>query len=190
MRVAAMQMRLVLFIIGGLFLFLTKSGSDSNLFYITNSTVKFRSEAAQDIISAQSDKMQGIVDISRKTFAFSVLNGSFYGFNSSLQREHFNENYMETEKYPTSVFKGKIIEDVDFSKPGIYDVRAKGTFLMHGITQERIIRSKIVVKQGWLEIESHFHILLSDHGVRVPKVVHEKIAEEINVEIKMKLEKK
>ena len=189
MNVPAKQFRLVFLVAGLVFLFITKAGSDSNLFYITSSSVKFRSEAAQEIISAESDKMQGIVDVSRRTFAFSVLCGTFHGFNSSLQREHFNENYMETEKYPTSLFKGKIIEEVDFTKPGIYDVRAKGTIMVHGITQERIIRSKITVKQGWLEVESSFLVLLSDHGIRVPKVVHEKIAEEIKVEIKARLER-
>lgn len=166
------------------------AGSNSNYFFVSQSSIRFRSEAALEIISAESDKMQGLVDISKKTFAFSVLNTSFTGFNSALQREHFNENYLESEKYPVTVFKGKIIEDIDFTKTGTYDVRAKGTLLLHGISQERIIKSKIIVKEGSLEIESHFLVLLNDHNIRVPKVVHEKVAEEISIELKLKLERR
>ena len=88
------------------------------------------------------------------------------------------------------MFKGKIIEEVDFKKPGIYEVRSKGTFILHGISRERIIRSKIIVKEGWFEIESGFMVYLNEHNIKVPKVVHEKIAEVILVELKLKLERK
>ena len=167
-----------------------KAGSESNYFYVTGSSIKFRSEAALETISAESQKAQGLIDISKKTFAFSVLSTSFNGFNSSLQREHFNENYLESEKFPTTIFKGKIIEDIDYTKNGMYDVRAKGTLLLHGISQERIIKSKIIVKENGLEIESRFFVLLNDHNIRIPKVVHEKVAEEILIEVKLRLERK
>lgn len=166
------------------------AGSDSNYYYVTTSHIRFRSEAALEIITAESQKMQGVVDIARKTFAFSVLSSSFTGFNSALQREHFNENYLESDKFPMTIFKGKIIEDVDFTKPGTYEVRSKGTLILHGISRERIIRGKIKVKEGGLEIESSFMVLLNDHNIKVPKVVHEKIADAVLVEIKMRLERK
>jgi polyisoprenoid-binding protein YceI len=133
--------------------------------------------------------MLGIIDHGKKTFAFTVNNTSFNGFNSALQREHFNENYLESDKYPAISFKGKIIEDVDFEEPGTYHVRAKGYLSVHGVVRERIIKGMITVKPGSVHIESRFNVLLNDHNIRVPKVVHEKIASEIIVEVKAELQK-
>ena len=165
------------------------NGVTANLFYVASSSVKFRSEAPLEIISAESDKMQGIIDVSKRSFAFSVLNSSFEGFNSELQKEHFNENYMESDKFPSTVFKGKIIEDIDFSKDGTYNLRAKGFLTVHGIVDERIIKATLVVKDNELKLHSKFNVLLKDHNIRVPKVVHEKIASEILVELNATLNK-
>jgi hypothetical protein len=165
-------------------------GSETNLYYVTASSVKFRSEALQEVISAESVKMLGVIDPVKRTFAFSVQNSSFQGFNSALQRVHFNENYMESDIYPLTSFKGKIIEDVDFNVPGVYQLRAKGYLTVHGIVKERIIRAQLTTAAEGLQLESKFTVLLKDHNIRVPKVVHEKIASEIKVEVKAELKKK
>ena len=164
------------------------AGPKSSLFYVKKASIRFRSEAALETITAESQNIQGIVNIDKRTFAFSVLNSSFTGFNSTLQREHFNENYLESDKYPVTLFKGKIIEDIDLKKPGTYEVRSKGTFILHGMSREKIIRSKIIVKDGWFEIESAFMVYLNEYNIKVPKVVHEKIAEAVLVELKIRLE--
>ena len=166
------------------------TGSESNLFYISSVSVKFRSEAPLEVISAESAKMQGIIDADKKNFAFSVLNSSFMGFNSKLQQVHFNENYMESDIYPITSFKGKIIEDIDINTPGVYQIRAKGYLTVHGITKERIIRAQLTSTADVLKLESEFTVLLNEHNIRVPKVVHEKIASEIKVEIKAEFKKK
>lgn len=166
------------------------AGSESNLFYVTASSVKFRSEAPLEVISAESEKMQGVIDMAKRTFVFTVQNSSFQGFNNALQRVHFNENYMESDIYPLTSFKGKIIEDIDFSMPGVYQVRAKGLLTVHGIVKERIIRAQLTTSKEGLAVESNFTVMLKDHNIRVPKVVHEKIASEIKIDIKAELKKK
>jgi polyisoprenoid-binding protein YceI len=108
---------------------------------------------------------------------------SFEGFNSPLQQIHFNENYLETDKFPDATFSGKIIEPIDFSKPGKTTIRAKGILKIHGIEQERIIKSEVTVTEHKVHVESFFTIQLADHGIRIPKVVHEKIANEIKVNV-------
>ena len=145
--------------------------------------VKFTSEAPMELIQATSDKLKGAIDKSKSTFAFSVEISSFKGFNSDLQREHFHENYIETEKFPTASFTGKLIEQVDFTVNGNYEVRAKGFFSIHGVSKERIIKGTLKVKNGTILIESFFTVRLEDHDIKVPKIVYEKIAEEIKVEI-------
>lgn len=173
-----------------LFIFLFTSNNnfdDGNFYYSNTGTILFRSEAQQELIKASSSDLIGLLDVKKKTFVFKVIIRTFNGFNSALQQEHFNEKYLESEKFPEAYFNGKIIEDADLTVDGTYDLRAKGKLQIHGVEMERIIRSKAVVKNKTITIESHFSILLSDHSIKIPKVVHEKIASEINVEIKIEL---
>jgi polyisoprenoid-binding protein YceI len=95
---------------------------------------------------------------------------SFQGFNGPLQKEHFNENYIETGIYPDASFSGKIIEDDDLSKDGEYVVRAKGLLTVHGVSQERIIRSNLSVKQGKMKLNTSFTVLLVDHNIKIPRI--------------------
>ena len=102
-------------------------------------------------------------------------------------QEHFNENYLETDKYPRASFEGKIIEDIDLHTDGIYNIRAKGNLTVHGVVQERIIKCDINIKNGVVSIKSNFTVQLADHNITIPKVVHEKLASEIKVEVKTDL---
>ena len=145
--------------------------------------IAFRSDAPLEVIKATSKKLSGRIDEVKRTFAFQVPIRSFEGFNSGLQQIHFNENYLETDKFPDATFSGKIIEPIDFSKPGKITIRAKGMLKIHGIEQERIIKSDITVFVNKIHIESFFTVQIADHGIRIPKVVHEKIANEIKVNV-------
>lgn len=153
-------------------------------------SITFKSDASLELIKAQSNELKGIFITEKKQFAFIVVIKSFKGFNSPLQQEHFNENYLESNKYPAASFEGKIIEDIDFSADGVYPIRAKGNLSIHGVVQERIIKADITVKNGNISIKSNFTVLLADHNIPIPKVVHEKLASEIKVEIKADLVKK
>jgi hypothetical protein len=153
------------------------------LYQITKGRIDFKSEAPLEIIKASSNDLIGLLDISKKNFSFKVIIHSFQGFNSPLQKEHFNENYLESDKYPDASFKGKIIEDADFSVDGIYQLRAKGILTIHNVPQERIIKSDVTVKNNIITVRSNFTVLLSDHNIPVPKVVNQKLANEIKVEV-------
>ncbi len=154
----------------------------SQVFTCSDGITKFTSEAPLELIKAQSYKTKGVLDSKTKNVAFSIDMESFQGFNSGLQREHFQENYMETTKFPIAYFKGKIIEDIDFSKNGTTNVRAKGIFTIHGVDKERIIKVKITIKDKQIEIDSTFEIPLEDHNIKVPKIVNQKIASVISVQ--------
>jgi len=150
------------------------------------SLVTFTSDAPMERISAQLSSAKGAVDPSARSFAVQIPMGDFEGFNSPLQREHFRENYLETERYPDAVFKGRIIESVDLAVPGSYSVRAKGLFLLHGVERERIIECRIVVAPEGVRVTSDFHVLLEDHAIRVPRVVQQKISPEVSVGIDLR----
>jgi polyisoprenoid-binding protein YceI len=159
--------------------------------YITrNGLASFTSDAPLEVIKAESVQLLGVINTADRSFAFTIDNKSFQGFNSSLQQEHFYENYMEVQKYPSSTFKGKIIEEINCDSREEQVVRAKGILDIHGIEQERIIRGTIRLTGNTIRLHADFTVLLEDHHIKVPRVVYEKIAEVINVSVTAELLKK
>jgi hypothetical protein len=150
-------------------------------FTVTKSQMSFTSNAELEVIKAASAKVQGLIDPTSNQFAFNVDVRSFQGFNSALQREHFNEKYMESERYPKASFSGKIIEPIDYSLDGVYDIRAKGELDIHGQKQTRIIKSKLTIANGVMQIRARFFVPLADHNISIPTIVSQKIATEIEV---------
>ncbi|HTL81391.1 MAG TPA: YceI family protein [Bacteroidia bacterium] len=114
-----------------------------------------------------------------------IANISIKGFvfPNSLMQEHFNENYMESDKYPMASFKGKINEKVDYTKDGVTSVTITGTLTCHGVAQPRTINATVTVKSGKVIIDSKFKIKLEDHKITVPEAVGTKIAESIDVTV-------
>ena len=145
--------------------------------------ITFRSDAPLEIITASSSNLEGIIDAGSKTFAFVVPIISFKGFNNGLQQQHFYENYLETSKYPDATFAGKIIEEIDLTKPGTYQARAKGQLNIHGRSQERIIRTELISNGTEIKATAKFMVPLIDHQIEVPKIVNQKIAREIEVTV-------
>ncbi len=164
--------------------------SQKGLYESRKSLVSFVSDAPLELIKASSKELKGFLDPEKRTFAFIIPSKSFEGFNSPLQQVHFSENYIEASKYPDASFKGKIIEQVDLSADGEYQVRAKGALKIHGVEQERIIRVKIKIVKGIMVVSSEFSILLQEHNITIPKVVYQKIAEEIFIKVSMEMVRK
>lgn len=158
-------------------------GSQAQKKYTTlKAGVDFISDAELELIKAASGEAKGVIDPSTHQFAFSVEIKTFKGFNSALQREHFNEKYMESERFPKASFSGKIIEQIDFSKNGSYDVRAKGDLDIHGVKQTRIIKGKLLINNGTLQVNAQFVVPLADHNISIPTIVSQKIATQIQVQ--------
>lgn len=172
----------------GMSVSLTGVAQNDSIYTELNGVISFRSEAPLELIRASSNQLYGVLDNRKRNFSFKIPIRTFQGFNSPLQKEHFNENYMETEKFPEASFKGKIIEDYDLSRDGTYEVRAKGLLNIHGISQERIIKSNVVVKNNKISVTSNFTVLLSDHNIPIPIVVYKKLANEIKVEASITFE--
>lgn len=174
----------LLLIFGSLF------AQQDDLYFISKGNISFVSYAPLELIEASSSKLSGVIKKSERTFAFSINMNSFEGFNSPLQKEHFKEKYMEVATYPKATFSGKIIEKIDFSRPGEYEVRAKGKLDIHGISQERIIKGTLTIEKNRIRIISSFRVPLQDHNISIPELVYQKIAEEIVVGISAELEAK
>jgi hypothetical protein len=153
------------------------------IFKAENGSVVFKSDAPLELISAESNELKGILDPKKRTFVFQVKVVSLKGFNSKLQEEHFYENYMETDKFPYIRFIGKLVEHIDFNTEGEFSVRAKGIFTIHGIEKEEIIKANIVIGKNKINVKSDFQISLEDYNIKVPHVVFQKIAGEIDISV-------
>ena len=145
--------------------------------------VSFFSEAAMENIEAKSEKLASILDCTTGEFAY-VLQITSFEFKKSLMQEHFNENYMESEKFPTSTFKGKIVGKIDPAKVGICNVTAEGILTMHGVDQKVSIPAQVyVLKDGTIRVVAEFMVKLVDYKIKIPKAVIENLAEEIKVKV-------
>jgi len=164
------------------FALLALQTAKAQLFSTMTGNVSFFSVTPVENIDAHSHQALAVLSADKKELAFSIKNTSFE-FQNKLMEEHFNEKYMESEKYPVSTFKGKINEAVDFTKDGEYNVTVTGKLNVHGVEKERTIAGKIIVKGGSVQLVSEFKILLKDHNIEVPKLVMAKIAEELSVKV-------
>lgn len=154
---------------------------NAQLFNTANGEIKFLSKAPLEIIKAESKKLQGVLDFSKKVFAFKLNMRTFEGFNSPLQREHFYENYLEVSEFPDAVFSGKILENL---KKGKSTYRAKGNLTIHGVTKEVIIDVDLDINDDKISFQSDFMVSLEDFKIELPMIVHQKIAKDINVNVK------
>ncbi|NND08444.1 MAG: YceI family protein [Saprospiraceae bacterium] len=162
--------------------------TQNNLYRADSGSISFVSDAPLEFIRASSEELKGIVNPQDNRFAFSVDISTFFGFNSSLQRTHFNENYLESARFPAASFSGKIIEPIDWTMPGIQSVRGKGTLRIHDVTQERIIYCQIDKRDdGVLHVNASFNISLGDHDINIPKIVVQKISEIVTVSLHSRL---
>lgn len=167
-------------------------GQSTDTFYVAGDLLKsesgkvaFVSEAPLETIKASSTELKGVIDVNSKKFAFQLAVNSFEGFNSPLQRIHFLENYIEAYANPVASFEGKIVDPVDFEKPGTYQVRTKGSMRIKGIEVERIIPCEVIVAGNEVSISSSFDIELDDYNIRIPRIVNQKISETIAVDVSM-----
>ncbi len=158
-----------------------------NVYMTSKSSIHFTSDAPLEMIEATSTQLQGALKTDDRSFVFRSPMNTFEGFNSALQKTHFNTTYLETSKYQFTLFEGKIIEEIDFKKPGTYQVRGKGRFTCHGVEQERIIKCTVKVSSEQISVTSDFTVLLDDHNIKIPSVVNQKIAEEIMVKLDLVL---
>lgn len=166
-----------------IFFLLEGAEGQSTIYQTSSGTIYFKSDAPLEIITANSKKLEGLINADEMSFAFNVQVRTFEGFNNGLQREHFYENYLETDKYPSATFSGKIIEHTNLKIPGTYTVRAKGMLTIHGHTKERIIKVEIISTGYELKAKATFIVPLVDHQIEVPRIVNQKIAKEILVKV-------
>jgi len=159
---------------------LNRTGQEN--YVCKNATISLYSEAPIENISAETTSGLSVYSVSTGDIQFSVKISTFK-FPKSLMQEHFNSDYMESDKYPVATFKGKIQEHIDVTKNGSYPVTAVGELDLHGVKQNRSIPGKITVNNGAITMTSEFMVKCADHHIDIPKIVFHNIAESIKMNV-------
>jgi polyisoprenoid-binding protein YceI len=161
--------------------------ANAQKFMTKNGYIGFYSHTPMEDIKADNNQVVGALDITNGEMVFQALIKSFH-FDRALMEEHFNENYMESDKFPKSVFKGKItnLSSVDFTKNGTYDVTVEGDLTIHDVTNKISTKGTIEVMTGGINASSKFKIVPEDYKINIPGVVREKIDKSLEVTITMK----
>jgi polyisoprenoid-binding protein YceI len=159
--------------------------------YMTrNGHISFFSEAPLENIEAHNRQVNAAFDASNGELVFRVLMKSFQ-FEKALMQEHFNENYVESDKFPNATFTGKIsnLSEIDLTKNGTYDAIVEGDLTMRGIT-------KPVKETGTFEVQGDdltgkcvFNIQLKDYDITIPRAVASNISETIEIRVDVAMRK-
>jgi len=157
-----------------------RAGQD--LYICKTAKVTFYSNAPIEDIRAFSSSGASVFNAATGELDFSVPIRSFE-FEKSLMQEHFNSDYMESDKYPRATFKSKLNEHIDVTKDGTYAVTATGELTVHGVTKTRTISGNITVKNAILTVTSEFMVKCADHNIDIPQIVFHHIAQSIKINV-------
>ena len=157
--------------------------------YMTrNAEVYFLSDTdALEVVEATNNQVGAAVDLSSKNIAFQIQMRAFK-FKIALMEEHFNENYVESEKYPKATFKGAFANlPKDLSKQ--HELLVDGVMDFHGIQKDIEVNVSLQIIDEELVGTSNFVLSCSDYGIKIPKIVSDKLSNEIQVTVKAVLTK-
>lgn len=158
-------------------------------YYCKDGYVHFFSSAPMEDIEAKNNEAVVVFNATKNEINAKIPIKSFQ-FAKKLMQEHFNENYLESDKYPYGSLTGKIVENIDFTKDGVHKVTVRGVLDIHGVKQNRDIPCTITVQGDQIKVYSEFDVKLVDHKIKIPKVVILNIAEVIKVDMLFNLNKK
>ena len=167
------------------------SASAQSKYFTRNGKVYFNAttSSSPEKIDATNEKASSILDASNGQLEFAVLMKAFM-FEKALMEEHFNENYVESDKFPKATFKGNIknMNEVTLTKDGTYQATISGKLTIHGITKDVQATGTFIVKGNTITAKSEFKVTLADFGIEIPSLVSDKVAKVASITIQVNYE--
>lgn len=159
-------------------------GANAQKLVSKNTHIWFNASTPLENIEGHNHQAVSILDPATGDLAFSLLVKSF-DFKIALLQEHFNENYMESDKYPKSTFKGKVTNNavINYKKDGVYQADVTGDLTIHNVTRPVTTKGTIEVKAGIVIARAEFIVKPADYNIVIPTVVADKIAKEAEVAV-------
>ena len=149
--------------------------------YVTKSgTLKFSSDAPLEKIEAVNSNVMSAIDISKKIIVVKVLIKSFK-FEKALMEEHFNENYLESDEFPNSTFKGKFIDVPDMNSIVTQNLKVDGVISIHGKEKNISTVVELIVDGDVVSVKGKFDVKLEDFAIEIPSAVTGKISKNLEV---------
>lgn len=175
------MMRIILL---SLILLLSNVTEAQQKFYTKNGSITFTSKAPVQTIEAVNNKVLSVWETTTGNIEFSLLIKGFQ-FPKALMQEHFNENYLESDKFPKATFKGVIenSKNIVYTVDNVHNVKVNGVLTMHGVSKQIAIPATIKIKNGEVSAFTNFIISLDDYAIKVPSVVSESINKKISIKI-------
>lgn len=159
------------------------------IFFTKTGKITFSSKTSLEENKGVNKTVTAVLDSKSGAIQFAAQMKSFE-FEKQLMEQHFNENYVESNKYPKSEFKGTIINnsEINYSKDGTYTAKVKGKLTIHGITQDIETTGTLKINGGKIDATSTFNVLLSDYKISIPSIVKDKVSNSIKIDVECNLE--
>ena len=181
-KTAAMKLSLMIF----LFFSLLSEVGNGQIYFTRNGFTRFYSKTTFEDIAAENNQVYAILDLTKKKLAFAMLLQGFQ-FRKELMQEHFNEEYVQSDRYPKASFEGSFSGEGDLSVPGSHTIEVKGVLTLHGVSRPFITQATLSVAPGEMGAKSEFDLLPGDFNIKIPSVVSYKIASVIHVKVNVLL---
>lgn len=156
------------------------ANAQEGLINSVRSKTSFFSVAPLEDISAVTTEASSVINKNTGEITVRIPIKSF-DFPDELMEEHFNDDYLESGKFPVATFKGKINNIVDWKRLGKIDLAADGVLTIHGVAQQRTLSGSLIIGNNGVQLDSKFKVKLADHNIKIPKLVFQKIAETIDI---------
>jgi hypothetical protein len=153
-------------------------------FIAKNAYISFYSSTPMEDILGESNEVVTILNAETGEIAFQALMTTFH-FKRALMEEHFNENYMESSKFPKGKFNGKIegFKKEMLTGP-LTDIKVSGVLSVHGVDKTITAPATIGVENGKLVGTAKFKVAPEDFGIEIPSLVRDKIGKEMEITVK------
>lgn len=176
------------FLIASMLILVSLSANAQSRYMTREGKISFYSDAPLEKIEGHNSKAAGVLETAGGNFQTIVLMKAFM-FEKDLMQQHFNENYVESDKFPKTTFKGVIenLSEVDFGKDGEYAVTISGKMELHGVTRDVKAKGKLKLEGTVLTASSEFLLNPEDYNISIPKLVRDKVAKEVKIVVDMKM---
>lgn len=158
-------------------------------FFTKNGKILFSSKASLENIEANNKSATCVLDTKTGNLQFAVLMKGFE-FEKALMQEHFNENYVESHKFPKAEFKGQVVNNsgISYTRDGVYPATVKGKLTIHGETRDVETNGTITVTDGRIKAVAGFTIALADYKIEIPAMVKDNISKTVDITVDCSLE--
>jgi polyisoprenoid-binding protein YceI len=177
------------FIIGFFLVFLGVQVMSAQKYFTKTGHISFYSDTPLEKIEGHNKSSNCVLDVATGKLEVATLVKGFQ-FEKALMQEHFNENYMESDKFPKAVFKGQIdnYSKLDISKNGKVTVKVSGDLTMHGVTKKVTTDAVVSINNGKIIADANFNVLLADFNIKIPALVKDQIAKSLKIKVACTLE--